>query len=68
MHSVDSDYALSIYFLQRLIFQKVMSPVCAFWVDDETGVGVRYQLDRVAEMFQQKYEARGSSAGLWVSR
>jgi Reverse transcriptase (RNA-dependent DNA polymerase) len=29
--------------------------VCAFWVDDETGVGSRKQLDRVAAMFHHKY-------------
>jgi Reverse transcriptase (RNA-dependent DNA polymerase) len=44
--------------------------VCAFWVDDETGVGARYQLDRVAEMFRQKYgiTGEGSYAGRWASQ
>jgi len=33
--------------------------ICTFWVDNETGVGARYQLDRVAKMFQQKYGITG---------
>jgi hypothetical protein len=33
--------------------------VCAFWVDDETRVGSRYQLDRVEKMFRQKYGIAG---------
>ena len=46
-----------------MIFQKVMSPVCAFWVDGETGVRVRYQLDRVA---QQKYGITGEGELCWT--
>jgi len=33
--------------------------VCAFWIDDETGVGPRQQLDRVSLMFSQKYGTSG---------
>jgi len=33
--------------------------VCAFWVDDETGVGPRQQLDCVSLMFSQKYRTSG---------
>ena len=29
--------------------------ICAFWVDDETGVGSLSQLQRVADMFKHKY-------------
>ena len=29
--------------------------VCAFWVDDETGVGFRQQLEHVTRMFSRKY-------------
>ena len=33
--------------------------VCAFRIDDETGVGAYYQLDRVAAMFHSKYSITG---------
>ena len=40
--------------------------VCAFWVDDETGVGARYQLDRVAAMFRSKYGITGEGDLHWT--
>ena len=40
--------------------------VCAFWVDDETGVGSRQQLDRVASMFNQKYGISGEGEMRWT--
>src|SRR5258706_4458937 len=40
--------------------------VCAFWVDDETGVGSREQLDRVADMFRQKYGISGEGDQRWT--
>ena len=33
--------------------------VCAFWVNDETGIGSREQLDRVADMLRWKYGISG---------
>jgi len=40
--------------------------VCAFWVDDETGIGLRQLLDRVEEMSRRKYgiSSEGSSTVL----
>jgi len=40
--------------------------VCAFWVDDETGVGSREQLDRVADMFRRKYGISGEGELDWT--
>ena len=40
--------------------------VCAFWVDDETGVGSREQLDRVADMFCHKYGISGKGDLRWT--
>jgi len=33
--------------------------VCAFWVNDETGVGPCQELDHVLLMFSQKYRTSG---------
>ena len=40
--------------------------VCAFWVDDETGIGSREQLDCVADMFRQKYGISGEGELRWT--
>ena len=40
--------------------------VCAFWVDNETGVGSRQQLDRVASMFSRKYGISGKGEMRWT--
>src|SRR5258706_10236342 len=40
--------------------------VCAFWVDDETGVGSREELDRVADMFRRKYGITGEGDLQWT--
>ena len=40
--------------------------VCAFWVDDETGIGSRWQLDRVAAMFHRKYSITGEGELRWI--
>ena len=40
--------------------------VCAFWVDDENGVGSREQLDRVAGMFRRKYGISGVGELDWT--
>jgi len=40
--------------------------VCAFWVDDEKGVGPRQQLDRVASVFSQKYTITGEGDIRWT--
>jgi len=42
--------------------------VCAFWVDDEMGVGSCQQLDRVASMFNQKYGISGKGEMRWTLR
>jgi hypothetical protein len=39
---------------------------CAFWVDDETGVGSLHQLERVAEMFSRKYGISGRGELTWT--
>jgi len=33
--------------------------VCVFWVDEETGIGSRQQLDRVDEMLHRNYGLSG---------
>ena len=40
--------------------------VCAFWVDDETGVGSLHQLQRVAAMFKSKYGISGEGEMKWT--
>ena len=40
--------------------------VCAFWVDDETSIGSREQLDRVADMFHQRYGISGEGELRWM--
>ncbi len=40
--------------------------ICAFWVDDETGVGSPYQLQRVATMFKNKYGISGEGELTWT--
>ena len=35
------------------------SAVCAFWVNDKTGIGSREQLYRVTDMFRRKYGISG---------
>jgi len=40
--------------------------VCAFWVDDETGIGSREQLDRVSSMFGRKYGISGKGELSWT--
>jgi hypothetical protein len=40
--------------------------VCAFWVDDETGIGSPYQLDKVATMFRNKYGITGEGDLHWT--
>ena len=37
--------------------------VCAFWVDDETGVGSLEELARVADMFRRKYGINSGRGG-----
>ena len=39
---------------------------CAFWVDDEVGIGSRAQLDRVATMFDRKYGITGEGELRWI--
>lgn len=39
---------------------------CAFWVNDQTGVGSQYQLDCVAAMFCQKYGISGEGDLCWM--
>jgi len=39
--------------------------VCGFWVDDETRVGPRCQLDPVAAVFSQKYGISGERELRW---
>ena len=38
----------------------------AFWVDDETGVSSREELDRVADMFRRKYGISGEGDLWWT--
>ena len=40
--------------------------VCAFWVDDETGVGSPHQLQRVSAMFKNKYGISGEGELTWT--
>ena len=40
--------------------------VCAFWVDDEAGIGSRERLYRVADMFRQKYGISGEGELRWT--
>jgi len=40
--------------------------VCAFWVDDETGIGSLQELDRVEEMFRRKYGISGEGELRWT--
>ena len=40
--------------------------VCAFWVDDKTGIGSHKQLDCVADMFHWKYGISGEGELCWT--
>ena len=40
--------------------------VCAFWVDDETAVGLRRQLDVVEKMFRQEYGISSEGELRWT--
>ena len=40
--------------------------VCAFWVDDEMGVGSPHQLQQVAAMFKNKYGISGEGELTWT--
>ena len=40
--------------------------ICAFWVDDETGIGSPSQLQRVADMFKNKYGISGEGELSWT--
>ena len=39
---------------------------CAFWVDDETGIGSCHQPERMPEMFSQKYGISGKGDMCWT--
>ena len=40
--------------------------VCAFWVDNETGIGARCQPDRVLDMLRKKYGISGEGELRWM--
>ena len=40
--------------------------VCAFWVDNETGIGARCQLNRVVDMLRKKYGISGEGELRWT--
>ena len=40
--------------------------VCAFWVNDKTGIGSCEQLDHIADMFHQKYGISGEGELRWT--
>jgi len=40
--------------------------ICAFWVDDETGIGSSHQLQCIVDMFCQKYGISGEGDMQWT--